>query len=81
SVHGADRPGIVAQVTRALAEAGLDILDLESDVGGSAQAPIYVMHIEGVAREGLPALRSALDVVSRGTGIHAQIAAIDTLVG
>lgn len=81
SVHGADRAGIVAKVTSALAEAGLDILDLESDVGGSRQAPIYVMHIEGIAREGVPALRAALDVVMRDEGVRAQIHAIDTLVG
>ncbi|MEK6748515.1 MAG: ACT domain-containing protein [Pseudomonadota bacterium] len=81
SVHGADRAGIVAQVTRALAEAGLDILDLESDVGGSAQAPIYIMQIEGVARAGLPALRAALEAATRDTGIFAQIEPIETLVG
>lgn len=36
TVYGADRPGIVAQVTGALAAAGCNILDLNSDVGGSA---------------------------------------------
>src|SRR5690606_15972300 len=58
SVFGADRAGIVAQVTGALAEAGLNILDLESDVGGTQEQPIYIMHIEGQAREGIEALRS-----------------------
>ncbi|MEE9258540.1 MAG: ACT domain-containing protein, partial [Nitrospinaceae bacterium] len=47
SIHGADRAGIVAEATEALAEAGLNILNLESDVGGTEGNPIYIMHIEG----------------------------------
>ena len=35
TVYGADRPGIVAHVTGALAEAGLNIVNLDSDVGGT----------------------------------------------
>lgn len=80
TVHGADRAGIVAQVTGALAEAGLNILDLESDVAGSAARPIYILHIEGVAREGIEALRSALAAVA-DHGIEANIQAIDTMIG
>lgn len=80
TVHGADRAGIVAQVTGALAEAGLNILDLESDVAGSAEQPIYILHIEGVAREGIEALRSALALVVHD-GIEARIEPIETMVG
>ncbi|MFQ5487489.1 MAG: glycine cleavage system protein R [Gammaproteobacteria bacterium] len=80
TVTGADRAGIVAQVTGALAEAGLNILNLESDVAGSEERPIYIMHIEGQAREGIEAVRSALEVVARD-GIEASLSAIDTLIG
>ncbi len=80
SVYGADRAGIVAHVTEALSEAGLDILDLSSDVGGSEDAPIYIMHIEGQAKEGIASLQSALDIVKKD-GVDAQLATIDTLVG
>ena len=80
TVHGADRAGIVSQVTGALAEAGLNILDLESDVAGSDDKPIYILHIEGVAREGVEALRSALAAIAE-TGIEAKIQAIDTMIG
>jgi len=48
SVYGADRPGIVAKVTGVLAEAGLDILDLESDVAGTEDKPIYIMQIDKI---------------------------------
>ena len=80
SVYGADRAGIVAHVTSALAEAGLDILDLDSDVGGSEAAPIYIMHIEGRALEGIEALQSALEIV-KAEGVDAKLMPIDTMVG
>ena len=80
TVFGADRSGIVAQVTGALAEAGFNILDLESDVAGTEEEPIYIMHIEGTAAEGEESLRSALDVVCRD-GIEARVETIETLIG
>src|SRR5512143_760451 len=80
TVYGADRAGIVAKVTGALAEAGLHILDLESDVAGSVDKPIYIMHIEGHAAEGIEALRAALEVVHK-EGIEVQIAPVQTLIG
>ena len=80
TVYGADRAGIVAHVTGALAAAGLDILELESDVIGSETKPVYVMVIEGVASEGIDALRSALDAVA-DPGVDVRIEAIDTMLG
>lgn len=81
SVHGADRAGIVAQVTTALAEAGLNILDLESAVGGTPEQPIYVMHIEGEARQGIEALASAVAVLTREQNVEVKLRPMDTLVG
>lgn len=80
TVYGADRAGIVAQVTGALAEAGLHILELESDVIGSAAKPVYVMVIEGRASQGVDALRAALDAVA-DPNVDAQIESIDTMLG
>ena len=80
SVYGADRSGIVAKTTTALTEAGLNILDLESDVAGNKEKPIYIMHIEGEATEGMNALESALDIVKED-GIDAKLVVIDTLIG
>lgn len=81
SVYGADRAGIVAKVTGALAEAGLHILDLESDVAGSDEKPIYIMQIEGHAGEGIEALQSALDVVAKDDGIDVKLTPFDTMIG
>lgn len=80
SVHGADRAGIVAQVTTALTEAGLNILELESDVAGSEQQPLYVMTIEGLATEGIASLQAALDILT-GQGIETSLTAIETMIG
>ncbi len=57
SVYGADKPGIVAGVTGALADVGANVVDLETQVIGAAEQPVYAMVIEfatddpdGVAR-------------------------------
>ncbi|MDX1593278.1 MAG: ACT domain-containing protein [Gammaproteobacteria bacterium] len=80
TVFGADRAGIVAQVTARLAETGLNILDLESDVGGSERAPIYVMHIEGTVSESIERVRAVLADLDR-EGIDIRVEPIETLIG
>lgn len=80
TVHGADRAGIVAQVTAAAAGAGLDIVDLTSDVAGPPTAPIYILHIEGTAAQGVEAIETALQPL-RNEGIRVDVMPIDTLIG
>lgn len=80
TVHGADRPGIVAQVTGALAAAGFNILDLNSDVAGSSERPIYVMVIDGFSEDGIGPVERVLAPLRLG-GIEVRIAALDTLIG
>jgi glycine cleavage system transcriptional repressor len=80
SVFGADRAGIVSQVTAALAEAGLNILELESDVAGSEDEPVYIMHIEGHAGEGYGSVKAAVDLINE-EGIEASIEPVDTMIG
>ena len=46
SVYGTDRPGIVAGVTRALADIDANIIDLETQVIGEGDDPVYAMLIE-----------------------------------
>lgn len=79
-VHGADRAGIVSEVTEALAGIGFNILSLDSDVAGLNASPLYVMQIEGVAADGLEAIDAALAPL-RGRGIDVQVETIETLVG
>ncbi|MDH5190186.1 MAG: ACT domain-containing protein [Nitrosopumilus sp.] len=80
TVFGADRAGIVAQVTGVLSESGMNILDLESDVGGTEDKPIYIMYMEGLAEDGIEALRTALEAL-RTEGIDVDVEEIETLIG
>lgn len=80
TVSGADRPGIVAQVTDALFQAGMDILDLNSDVAGTQDNPLYIMQIEGLPNQGIEALETAIEPL-RSSQIDVNITPIDTLLG
>ena len=79
-VVGADRAGIVAKVTGALADAGFNILDLESDVAGTEQKPVYIMHIQGFADATVEALQQAVDAIGE-PDMEVQVSAIETLIG
>jgi glycine cleavage system transcriptional repressor len=80
TVYGADRPGIVAQATAALAAAGFDILDLYTDVGGTVERPIYIMLIDGYVTEGVAVIERAITPL-RASGIEIRVTALDTLIG
>ena len=79
-VYGADRTGIVAQVTSALSSVGFNILDLQSDVGGSSAKPVYIMTLEGQARDGIATIEAALADLARDD-IAVDVQAIETLIG
>lgn len=79
-VTGADRAGIVAGVTGALAAAGFNILELESDVVGGAQRPVYIMNIQGYSEETIEALQEAVAGLA-AEGIAVDISPVDTLIG
>lgn len=79
-VSGADRAGIVAKVTGALAEVGFNILDLESDVAGSEDKPVYLMQIAGIASVPLEVLEKGVAGL-REEGIEVNVSPMETLVG
>ena len=81
SIYGADRAGIVAETTGVLVEAGLNILNLESDVGGSPTNPIYIMEIDGAARNGIDSIKVALDSVAKEKNIKICVTPIKMLLG
>jgi glycine cleavage system transcriptional repressor len=55
SVHGADHPGILAAVTRALANARVNVCDLQTRLVGEAEGrPLYVMLMEIAPPADLP---------------------------
>jgi len=79
-VAGADRAGIVAQVTGALAEAGFNILELESDVAGSQKTPVYIMHIQGFSETPVEELQAAVAGL-REQGVDVSVSPIETMLG
>jgi len=81
SVYCPDRPGIMEEVTGILAEAGLNILHLDSNMGLKENTATYYIHIEGVASNGIEPLYDALEVLSREKKMQTQLIPIDTLLG
>jgi len=67
TVYGADKPGIVYQVTARLAARGVNIADMDTRLTGTRESPVYVMQLEAVVGErdltdDLAALRQELGV-------------------
>ncbi|MCU7798461.1 MAG: amino acid-binding protein [Candidatus Thiodiazotropha sp. (ex Myrtea spinifera)] len=79
-VNGADRAGIVARVTGVLAVCGFNILELESDVVGTAQEPVYIMTIQGYSESTLESLEAALGEL-KAKDIDVHVSPIETLIG
>jgi glycine cleavage system transcriptional repressor len=76
AVHGADRMGIVRDVTTALAHAGGNVVDLSTHLVGQADAPVYVMTLwvtlpAGVAGEESAArIRAVADSLDIHLSVH-----------
>jgi glycine cleavage system transcriptional repressor len=79
-VTGADRSGIVADVTGALAEVGFNILELESDVVGDEERPVYIMNIQGYSERTIETLQAAVAGLLE-EGIAVDISSVETLIG
>jgi len=52
AVSGADRPGIVAEITDALAAGGGNIVDLDTHLVGGPTSPVYVMTLRATLPAG-----------------------------
>ena len=72
-VSGADRAGIVAKVTGALASTGFNILDSE-------ERPVYIMCIQGYAEATVEELEQAVRSIGE-EGVEVRISPIETLIG
>ncbi len=60
SVHGADHTGIVAAVTRVLADAGVNVCDLQTRLAGA----LYVMFMDVAVPPGVDDLDERLQAVA-----------------
>ena len=79
TVSGADREGIIALATGKLFEAGFDILNLDSDVAGNDEHPIYIMRIEGIIDGEVSSLEPVINALKE-QGVDVSMHVIDTLV-
>ncbi len=78
SVYGADRPGILAGITRALAAEGANITDLETRVLAASTEPVYAMVVELVVGEGGEgALAAVLDEACATLGVDHTLRTIE----
>ena len=77
-VVGADRAGIVAQVTSALNAFGFNILELESDVAGSEDQPVYIMHIQGYTDAPIEQIEAA---VANLGDVDVTVSSIELMIG
>ena len=79
TVYGSDHPGIVHAISSALADAGVNITDLQTRVGGGPDAPIYVMLLEvDLGGADGDALRSRLGEVAAGAGVEVELRPLDS---
>jgi glycine cleavage system transcriptional repressor len=81
SVYGADRPGIVAQVARAVADHDGNITDMNTRVVGATDRPVYVMilEIQLPAGRGPESLREALDRLKPRLGVDITLRPIESV--
>lgn len=81
SVYGTDRPGIVHQVTQALARRHVGITDLQTKVIGNAKKPVYVMLLELQVPPTLDmdALRTELDLLRQNLHVDISFQDIESI--
>lgn len=78
TVYGSDHPGIVHAVSTALADAGTNVVDLQTQLAGGAEAPLYVMLLEVALGEADPdAVRETLAEVGSSASVEVGMRPID----
>ena len=80
-MYGADRPGIVYTVARELAQRKVNITDLNTQVVGSKERPVYVMVMEVDIPESvdMKELNGVFDRVKKELGVSISVRPIETL--
>ena len=80
TVYGADRPGIVHDVSTLLAEREINITDLRTRRTGNSQTPLYTMMVEVSIPHPDPGLDEALAGFAGEKGVEAHLAELETEV-
>lgn len=78
SVYGPDRAGILAGVSRSLADLGVNVTDLETRLLDAGESPVYAMVIELVCPPGAAdGLQQGIAAVCDDLGVDHTLRAID----
>jgi glycine cleavage system transcriptional repressor len=80
SLFAEDRMGIIEDVTTPLAQAGLNILHLESNVRDAHESDTYFIHLEGTVSKGLNTLYEILETLEKEKGIKSHLIPINAQV-
>lgn len=80
SLFAEDRMGVVEDATTPLAQAGLNILHLESNVGEKEESGTYYIHLEGTVSDGLDALYKVLEKLEKEKGIKSHLIPINAQI-
>ena len=80
NIYSDERMGIVEDVTNMLAESGLNILSLESNLDTNQPNNTYSIHIEGTVSGNISPLYEALDRLSKEKNIQSQLIPINSQV-
>lgn len=78
-VYGADKAGIVAQVTRIMTEQQLNITSLETEVAGTEDAPLYIMLIEAYSQVEFATLQEKMQPL-KDLGFDINISELDVVL-
>ncbi len=72
SVYGADRPGIVHRVAVALADLGVNVVDLATRMIGGSERPVYAMLLDVTLPDGVAAevVEARLDEACGDLGVE-----------
>ncbi|MZH04580.1 MAG: amino acid-binding ACT [Nitrospinae bacterium] len=80
SLFAEDRMGVVEDATVPLANAGLNILHLESDLGENTEAGTYYIHLEGTLAQGITPIYKVLEKLEKEKGIKSHLIPINAQV-
>lgn len=80
SLFAEDRMGVVEDATVPLANAGLNILHLESNLGEDSKGGTYYIHLEGTLSQGITAINEVLEKLEDEKGIKSHLIPINAQV-
>ena len=80
SLFAENRIGIIEDATTPLAQAGLNILHLESNISDTEETGVYFIHLEGTVSNELDGIYKALEMLEKKKGIKSQLIPINAQI-